>query len=84
MPYRDGTGPMGYGPLTGRGMSPCRRGVGFSRGYGRGFGSGFGRGFGRGYGMMGWEYPPYSLKDHKAALEEELKRINELLASEEK
>ncbi len=70
MPYRDGTGPMGYGPLTGRGTGPCRRG--------------FGRGFGRGYGMMGREYPPYSLKDHKAALEEELKRIDELLASEDK
>jgi len=34
--------------------------------------------------MMGREYPPYSLKDHKAALEEELKRIDELLASEDK
>lgn len=24
MPNRDGTGPMGIGPLTGRGMGPCK------------------------------------------------------------
>ena len=47
MPNRDGTGPMGQGPLTGRGFGPCcpqgRRGR--SRGFGRGFGWGLGRGF---------------------------------------
>ena len=37
MPYRDGTGPFGNGPLTGRGLGPCGRGM--RRGYGRGFGA---------------------------------------------
>lgn len=36
MPARDGTGPMGQGPLTGRGLGPCGRG--FRRGPRRGFG----------------------------------------------
>lgn len=26
MPRFDGTGPMGYGPLTGRGFGPCNMG----------------------------------------------------------
>jgi len=38
MPGRDGTGPSGQGPLTGRGLGPCGRGLGFRRGFGRGFG----------------------------------------------
>ena len=33
MPRFDGTGPMGYGPKTGRGFGPC--GMGYGRGYGR-------------------------------------------------
>jgi len=41
MPNRDGTGPQGKGPLTGRGLGPCQniqgrpmrqRGQGFGRG----------------------------------------------------
>lgn len=36
MPRRDGTGPMGAGSMTGRGLGlVCRRG--FDRGFGRGF-----------------------------------------------
>jgi hypothetical protein len=38
MPNRDGTGPLGQGPLTGRGFGPCGRGLGFRRGFHRGFG----------------------------------------------
>ncbi|NLA05585.1 MAG: DUF5320 domain-containing protein [Firmicutes bacterium] len=46
MPGGDGTGPLGRGPLTGRGFGYCS-GLGYQRpGYGRPF---FGRGF-RGYG----------------------------------
>jgi len=41
MPGQDRTGPMGAGPLTGRGLGPCGRGSGF--GFRRGFGMGFGR-----------------------------------------
>jgi hypothetical protein len=35
MPGQDGTGPMGQGPLTGRGFGPCGRG--FRRGFRRFF-----------------------------------------------
>jgi hypothetical protein len=39
MPMRDGTGPFGEGPITGRGMGPCGRGYrrwgGLSRGFSR-------------------------------------------------
>ncbi len=52
MPRRDGTGPMGMGSMTGRGLGACAGvnapvyGGGFRRGCGRGFGQGFGRGLG--------------------------------------
>ena len=42
MPTRDGTGPLGQGPLTGRGLGPCGAGIGFRRGFGRGIGRGRG------------------------------------------
>ncbi|HDR15608.1 MAG TPA: hypothetical protein ENN79_09055 [Desulfobacteraceae bacterium] len=51
MPGFDGTGPAGYGPMTGRGRGYCAPGYGgaFRRGFGGGFGYGRGRGFGRGW-----------------------------------
>ena len=73
MPRGDRTGPMGSGPMTGRGMGYCAvsTGPGFTfpePGYGFGRGGGFGRGFGRGFGLgrgRGWRHPypqatPYS------------------------
>jgi len=64
MPGRDARGPMGEGPMTGRGLGNCsgdraRDGqpagyFGFRRGLGRGLGRGMGRGFvgrGRGFGF---------------------------------
>jgi len=69
MPFGDGTGPRGMGPMTGRGMGYCAgfptpgyMNPGFGRGaYGRGFAGGGGRGGGRGWrnwynatGMPGW------------------------------
>ncbi len=58
MPNRDGTGPNGKGPRTGRGNGPCKENqterdsnFGGGRGFGRhlqGRGNGYGRGFGRG------------------------------------
>ncbi len=71
MPRGDRTGPMGYGPMTGRNMGYCAgfAGPGFMHsgpGYGYGRGGGFGRGFGRGRGWRHagfgrlWGYPfPY-------------------------
>jgi hypothetical protein len=67
MPGLDGTGPLGLGPMTGRGAGFC---MGYAvpwgaRYYGRGAGMGFGRGFRRMYyatGLPGWArfgYPGY-------------------------
>ncbi|MGM0441965.1 MAG: DUF5320 domain-containing protein [Elusimicrobiota bacterium] len=65
MPLGDGTGPAGYGPMTGRGAGYC---AGYSvpgymnpvggRGY-YGYGAGYrGGGFrGRGFGRRGWYAP---------------------------
>lgn len=65
MPRQDGTGPMGQGQMTGRGLGPCNanaaetdntpygRGLGLGRGCGRGRGCsrrGAGLGLGRGAG----------------------------------
>lgn len=74
MPGFDRTGPRGLGPMTGRGMGCCGRGM--RRGYGRGYG--FGAGYGRGYGYNA----PITEKEEKEMLEEEIKalqkRIKEL------
>ncbi len=74
MPFGDGTGPMGMGPMTGRGMGYC---AGFpvpgymNPGWGRGwfgFGRGFARGGGRGWrnwyyatGLPGWVRASYGM-----------------------
>jgi hypothetical protein len=51
MPGGDGTGPLGRGAMTGRGMGVCAGAapVGYGPGYGPGYGRGLGRrrGFGR-------------------------------------
>lgn len=60
MPGRDRRGPVGAGPMTGRGLGYCN--TGHTAGY---IGDGFGRsyGFGRGLGVRrgrfgGWRYTP--------------------------
>lgn len=54
MPRRDGTGPMGAGSMTGRGLGSCASANAVRYGAGLGLGLGFGlacrRGFGRGFG----------------------------------
>ncbi|MFA5479310.1 MAG: DUF5320 domain-containing protein [Candidatus Muiribacteriota bacterium] len=65
MPGLNGTGPLGQGSMTGRGLGVCNPnansvsnvaagyGTGFRRGgagFGRGFNRGIGRGFNRGFG----------------------------------
>lgn len=62
MPRRDGTGPQGEGPMTGRAAGGCagydtpapagRPGLGLGRGWGRGLGRGLG--IGR-RGGRGWQ-----------------------------
>ena len=55
VPGRDGTGPMGAGPMTGRGLGVCAGGTANrGLGMGRGMGLGMGRGRGRGYA---WRAP---------------------------
>ena len=67
MPFRDGTGPQGRGPMTGRGFGNCAgygaRGP-MNRGFGRGFGGprrGFGprRGWGWGAAAPAWNDAPF-------------------------
>jgi len=66
MPGGDRTGPLGAGPMTGRGIGLC---AGYevpgymNPAFGRGFGGGRGRGFGRGFGMgggRGWRNQYYA------------------------
>ncbi len=61
MPWGDGTGPAGLGPMTGRGLGYC---AGFSSpGYIRGLGLRYGRG--RGWGRRGYYHfyrPPVSYR----------------------
>jgi len=66
MPRIDGTGPRGFGPMTGRGLGPC--GSGNARGFGRG------RGLGR-FGVDRFISP----KNELASLDEEEKALIEEL-----
>ncbi len=68
MPYGDGTGPMGYGPMTGRAAGYC---AGYSvpgymnpmPGWGWGF---WGRGRGRGRGFRQWAWDPWAYAPYPA------------------
>jgi len=66
MPNQDKTGPLGQGPLTGRGLGLCGRGLAFRRGRGRG----------RGLGLRGFQQIPLEKKDEKKLLQDELKAID--------
>ncbi|HHY68767.1 MAG TPA: DUF5320 domain-containing protein [Bacillota bacterium] len=87
MPRWDGTGPMGEGPMTGRGWGPCARpagwygagyGPGWRGGYGRGYGrgpgwrGGYGRGYGRGHGWRGGYGPGYGRSTPPPEVQKEL------------
>ena len=77
MPAFDGTGPQGMGPMTGRGMGPCGRGMG--RRFGFGFGRGGRRGLGRFYGVGG-AWSKQNLEDYKKALQEEMEDVDKELS----
>ncbi|MDD4953102.1 MAG: DUF5320 domain-containing protein [Desulfovibrionaceae bacterium] len=92
MPGFDMTGPLGQGPMTGRGAGRCSGQTGQTgqaRGLGLGRGPGFGRGLGRGglgrsnFGPQQAETPSKSsnedLKDRLDRLESEAARIREQL-----
>ncbi|MDD2294724.1 MAG: DUF5320 domain-containing protein [Eubacteriales bacterium] len=94
MPGRDGTGPLGQGAMTGRGLGVCTgANVGFfgaGRGCGMGLGGGYGRGM-RGFGMRrgycATGYPITTaapaqkdvLNEQKAILENQLEAIRKQL-----
>jgi len=89
MPARDGTGPMGQGPMTGRGMGFCTGArsnnyYGYGYGCGRGFGRGMGlrRGYGRYYndlGPLGYKSQMDFLADEREFLKQRLDIINNQL-----
>ena len=62
MPQGDRTGPQGQGPMTGRGLGVC----------GRGLRQGFGKGFGRRFAQP----VQFSEADEKKVLEAELKELD--------
>jgi len=89
MPLKDGTGPRGLGPRSGRGRGNCNTNTennpdlknnefGLGRGMGQGQGRGLGRGQGRGFGRQ----VPNSNDEEKDTLKREIeslkKRIEEL------
>ncbi len=90
MPFGNGTGPMGTGPMTGRGLGRC---AGYSspgyvkQGFGRrnfGWGRGFGydRGYGRGMGRYDWGragYGYYPQTEPQMTEKEEKEILNEEL-----
>lgn len=67
MPFKDRTGPLGQGPLTGRGFGQCGKGLGFGRGIKGGFSS------------LTKEQAKDELKEYKKDLEEELKLVKDKL-----
>ncbi|NCO88304.1 hypothetical protein AUK04_04145 [Candidatus Roizmanbacteria bacterium CG2_30_33_16] len=79
MPAFDGTGPQGAGPMTGRGMGRCGKGMG--RGFGFGFGRGGRRGLGRFFGG-GQAWSKTDLEDYKKALKEEMEDVDKELTDD--
>ena len=91
MPRRDGTGPMGDGSMTGRGLGLCtfsfvlKYGVGLGMGLGLGLACrrGFGRGFGRGFAMNQTSSKTQKelLNEQKTMLQDRLEVIDKQLES---
>ncbi len=83
MPNLDGTGPMGEGPMTGRGLGRCSgsapRGFGFRPIRGRGLG--FRRGFGLGFRRRAFDNFDYAIsrEEEKRVLEDEKRLIEQRL-----
>ncbi len=82
MPGMNGTGPMGQGPRTGRGLGPCNRmGMGMGMGFGfRRFGNNCGRGLGRFFGCNCPQTVADQkevMADYRKALEEELEDVKQ-------
>jgi len=82
MPRFNGTGPLGQGPGTGRGLGPCGAGTGSRRGWGRGYARGLGWKQFWGYGAGEYEaQPQISKKEEKEILENEAMSLEAELKS---
>ena len=79
MPGRDGTGPMGVGPKTGRVFGVCN-GAGHSPGPGRG--SACRRGFGRRLGTEAEGTSKQLLENQKTVLKKRLEAIDKELENQ--
>lgn len=78
MPRRDGTGPMGRGAMTGRGLGRCTSAGVYGRG--RGFGPGTGYGCRRGFGLVSVGFTEKELlMEQKELLESRLDEISKQL-----
>jgi len=76
MPRRNGTGPLGQGAMTGRGMGPCNgQRTNYARGYGRGMGMGNGLGRSNFYATPTKE----DLQVEKENLQRRIEEINKTL-----
>ena len=87
MPRRDGTGPMGAGSMTGRGLGFCTGANAVKYGAGLGMGLGLGlacrRGFGRGFAInqTSSKTQKERLNEQKTMLQNRLEVIVEQLKS---
>jgi len=85
MPRRDGTGPMGAGSITGRGLGFCTGANAVKYGAGLGMGLGLGlacrRGFGRGFAIdqTSSKSQKELLSEQKALLKDRLEVIDKQL-----
>jgi hypothetical protein len=77
MPKRDGTGPLGKGPMTGRGLGSCNNGDAQKSG------AGLGMGRSRGMGLMNKQDSSKTekelLNEQKAVLQKQLEDIDKQL-----
>lgn len=76
MPRGDGTGPVGNGPMSGRGFGYCAGGNAGRFGTGRGRGAGCRQGYGIG---MNFAADPATAKTQKELLEEQKKLLQNRL-----
>ena len=80
MPRRDGTGPEGRGPLTGRRYGPCEGGRDTGDYVGRGMGFGRGRGFGMGGGTtVRQNYDQPTKEEQKEAIKSDISYLRKKL-----
>ncbi|NLT47932.1 MAG: DUF5320 domain-containing protein [Clostridiales bacterium] len=81
MPRRDGTGPMGAGSMTGRGLGLCTGANAVNYRAGLGMGLGFGCGFGRGFAInqISTKTQKELLDEQRAMLQDRLEVIDKQL-----